>query len=77
MSGNAINDAYCQAQKAEFDNTDTFTAMGGMNAMGGALSRGMVLVMSVWDDHAVNMLWLDAPYPTDADPVHTTRVTRN
>jgi len=31
--------------------------------MGKALSRGMVLVMSIWDDTAVNMLWLDSTYP--------------
>jgi cellulose 1,4-beta-cellobiosidase len=24
--------------------------------------------MSLWDDHAVSMLWLDSTYPTDADP---------
>jgi len=33
--------------------------------MGAAMGRGMVLVMSVWDDHAVNMLWLDSDYPTN------------
>ena len=26
-------------------------------------SNGMVLVMSIWDDHAVNMVWLDATDP--------------
>ena len=31
--------------------------------MGESLARGMVLVMSLWDDHDVNMLWLDASYP--------------
>lgn len=31
--------------------------------MGGSLSRGMTLVMSLWDDHDVNMLWLDSDYP--------------
>ncbi len=30
--------------------------------------RGMVLVMSLWDDHEVNMLWLDSDYPLDKDP---------
>lgn len=32
--------------------------------MGEALGRGMVLVMSIWDDHAAHMLWLDSDYPT-------------
>jgi len=33
--------------------------------MGEALKRGMVLVMSLWDDHYARMLWLDSDYPTD------------
>lgn len=33
--------------------------------MGEALGRGMVLVMSIWDDHEAHMLWLDSTYPTD------------
>lgn len=32
--------------------------------MGQAMQRGMVLVMSIWDDHAAHMLWLDSDYPT-------------
>jgi cellulose 1,4-beta-cellobiosidase len=31
--------------------------------MGEALRRGLVLVMSIWDDHDANMLWLDSDYP--------------
>ena len=36
--------------------------------MSKALNSGMTLVVSIWDDHAVNMLWLDSDYPTDRDP---------
>lgn len=36
--------------------------------MGQAFDHGMVLVMSLWDDTAVNMLWLDSTYPADSDP---------
>ena len=32
---------------------------GGLRAMGESMERGHVLVMSLWDDHSVNMLWLD------------------
>ena len=32
------------------------------------MKNGMVLVMSLWDDHDANMLWLDSDYPLDADP---------
>jgi cellulose 1,4-beta-cellobiosidase len=27
----------------------------------------MVLVLSLWDDHQVAMLWLDSAYPTNKD----------
>ena len=36
-----------------------------MKKMGESLKRGMVLVLSLWDDHDVNMLWLDSDYPLD------------
>jgi len=48
--------------------TNDFKRQGGMSQMSKALSSGMVLVMSIWDDHDVNMLWLDSDYPTDRDP---------
>jgi len=32
--------------------------------MSTAMAGGMTLVMSVWDDHYANMLWLDSTYPT-------------
>lgn len=35
--------------------------------MANGMAKGMVLVMSLWDDHYANMLWLDSTYPTDAD----------
>ncbi|KAJ3034026.1 hypothetical protein HDV00_005503 [Rhizophlyctis rosea] len=36
--------------------------------MGDALGHGMVFVLSVWDDHAVNMLWLDSTYKDASTP---------
>jgi len=65
---NSISTAYCDAQKTLFGDTNSFESKGGMSAIGGALGRGMVLVLSIWDDHAVNMLWLDSTYPTTGDP---------
>lgn len=62
VEGNSITDAYCKAQKSAFEDTDSFEARGGMKVMGDALERGMVLVMSVWDDYTAEMRWLDAPY---------------
>merc|ERR1712224_992600 len=33
------------------------------------MDAGVVLVMSLWDDHYANMLWLDSTYPVDStDP---------
>merc|ERR1719473_2270018 len=37
-----------------------------MNSVDKALEAGVVLVMSLWDDHEANMLWLDSTYPKDA-----------
>jgi cellulose 1,4-beta-cellobiosidase len=67
-SYDSVTTAFCDAQKTVFGDTKSFQNKGGMANMGKALANGMVLVMSVWDDHAANMLWLDSSYPTDADP---------
>lgn len=68
VPGNSITDAWCDKQKTVFGDTSSFKALGGLNQMGASLARGHVLVMSLWDDHAVNMLWLDSTYPVTADP---------
>lgn len=64
----SITDDFCNAQKQAFGDTNTFEKLGGLTEMGAAFEKGMVLVMSIWDDHEANMLWLDSDYPTDADP---------
>lgn len=56
---NEITDAFCTQQKAATNNTDQFEVLGGLTKMGKDLETGMVLVMSLWDDYAVDMLWLD------------------
>jgi cellulose 1,4-beta-cellobiosidase len=60
---NSISDNFCNAQKQAFGDPNDYEKRGGNKAMGQALDRGMVLVMSLWDDHEVNMLWLDSNYP--------------
>ncbi|KZP29337.1 carbohydrate-binding module family 1 protein [Athelia psychrophila] len=67
ITGNSITTAYCDAQKTVFGDTNDFDTKGGLPTMGKSLARGVVLVLSVWDDYAVNMLWLDSDYPTTAD----------
>ena len=62
---NSISDAYCAAESEAFGETTPYTSLGGLATMGAAFIKGMVLVMSVWDDYDVNMLWLDSDYPTD------------
>ncbi|KAF9069965.1 glycoside hydrolase, partial [Rhodocollybia butyracea] len=39
---------------------------GGLDAsIASAFNTEMVLVLSLWDGYAVNMLWLDSDFPTD------------
>jgi cellulose 1,4-beta-cellobiosidase len=68
VTGNSISDSFCAAQKTAFGDTNTFASKGGMATMSKAATAGMVLVMSSWDDHAADMLWLDAPYPPTKSP---------
>ncbi|KKY39577.1 putative glycoside hydrolase family 7 protein [Diaporthe ampelina] len=63
--GNSITTDYCDAQKTAFGDTNIFAQKGGLAQMGKAVAAPMVLVLSVWDDHAVNMLWLDSTFPVD------------
>ncbi|KAF8436661.1 cellobiohydrolaseI [Terfezia claveryi] len=65
-AANSLTDASCSAQKTLFKDTNSFQTLGGMAGIGAAQSRGMALVMSLWGDHAANMVWLDSAYPLDA-----------
>jgi cellulose 1,4-beta-cellobiosidase len=64
---NSITDGFCDQQKTVFGDNNDFKAKGGLAAMGEKLGAGMVLALSIWDDHTANLLWLDSSYPTDAD----------
>lgn len=65
---NSITDEYCTAQKKVFGGNDDTARQGGLKQMGGAIGRGMVLALSIWDDAGSYMGWLDQdPYPADAD----------
>jgi cellulose 1,4-beta-cellobiosidase len=69
MTGNSITQQWCDTQQQVFgEEIYPFNKFGGMDSMGKGMELGMVLVMSLWDDHYANMLWLDSNYPTDADP---------
>lgn len=64
----SITPGFCSQQKSVFGDTNSFESKGGLAGMGESLARGVVLVMSIWDDHDVNMLWLDSSFPVDKDP---------
>mmetsp|Transcript_15172 Transcript_15172/g.47689 ORF Transcript_15172/g.47689 Transcript_15172/m.47689 type:complete len:610 (+) Transcript_15172:25-1854(+) len=50
----------CNLQKGIFDNPNDFQRKGGLKKMGEALDRGLVLVLSLWDDRLSRMRWLDS-----------------
>jgi len=62
---NELSTEFCEQETSAFAETDTFDQKGGFSAMSKAMETGMVLVLSLWDDYAVNMLWLDSDFPTD------------
>ncbi|CAK0899022.1 unnamed protein product [Prorocentrum cordatum] len=56
----SVTDEFCSAQKKRFGDPDQFTEKGGLKTMGESFDRGMVLVLSLWDDYQAHMLWLDS-----------------
>jgi len=66
----SITDEMCQVQKLIFKDRDDFTKKGSLKGMGKALGRGMVLVLSLWDDLLTKMQWLDAAAPADQPDTH-------
>lgn len=52
---NYLNDDYCKTAGGT-----QYLALGGTKGMGAAMSRGMVLAMSIWWDGGSNMNWLDS-----------------
>merc|ERR1712232_1480756 len=64
-----ITDDYCKDWVATTQDGTNFLDKGGLQTWGSAMDAGVVLVMSLWDDHYANMLWLDSTYPVDStDP---------
>jgi len=60
---NSISTDFCKAEVELFQDKTNFLQKGGLKAMDSAMEKGMVLVMSLWDDHKTNMLWLDSTDP--------------
>jgi len=64
----SISTKFCDQMKDVFQDEPDFQKKGGLANFGGAMDRGMVLVLSLWDDFDAHMLWLDSQYPLDKDP---------
>lgn len=69
----SITDEMCSEFKNIWEDPNDYQKKGGMKKMSDALGRGMVLVMSLWDDHAANMLWLDSTMGGDPSKPGATR----
>ena len=65
----SITDAMFKDWVADTKDGTNFLEKGDMQAVDDAFTNGAVLVMSFWDDHYANMLWLDSQFPIDTDPI--------
>jgi len=63
----SITDEFCEDWVSVTKDGTNFLEKGGLKAVGDAFEEGVVLVVSLWDDHYANMLWLDSTYPITAD----------
>jgi cellulose 1,4-beta-cellobiosidase len=66
---NTISTDFCEDWVADTKDGTNFLTQGGMPSIDKALENGVVLVMSLWDDHEANMLWLDSTYPVDGKAI--------
>lgn len=72
---NTISDDFCADWVADTKDGTNFLEIGGMSSVDKSLDNGVVLVMSLWDDHEANMLWLDSTYPVNGTAVGDKRGT--
>merc|ERR1712019_232048 len=71
MGHDSITQQFCEDWVGTTKDGTNFIQKGGMAEVDRSVSKGLVLVMSLWDDHFANMLWLDSIYPTDSsDPTN-------
>jgi cellulose 1,4-beta-cellobiosidase len=66
---NSITNDMCKDWVADTKDGTNFLEKGGLQAVDDAFTEGAVLVMSFWDDHYANMLWLDSQYPLGSDAI--------
>merc|ERR1712167_114784 len=70
-----ISDQFCADWVADTNDGTNFLEIGGMSSVDKSLENGVVLVMSLWDDHEANMLWLDSTYPINGTAIGDKRGT--
>jgi len=61
----SITNDFCSDWVATTKDGSNFMQKGDMKSVDIGFKKGMVLVLSMWDDHEANMLWLDSTYPVD------------
>merc|ERR1712190_535359 len=59
----SLSKDYCEAEVGLFQDHTNFLDKGGFQVTDASFKKGMVLALSLWDDHYANMLWLDSTYP--------------
>jgi hypothetical protein len=55
---NSVSDEFCVAQKKAFGDNDRFTDDSSFRQVRATLNKGHVVMLWLWDDHDVNMLWM-------------------
>ncbi|EPS36457.1 hypothetical protein H072_10007 [Dactylellina haptotyla CBS 200.50] len=60
QNGRQIASAVSSGDSVYANNCQSGAPYGGLNTMGQALARGMVLIFSIWNDAGQNMNWLDS-----------------
>ena len=67
IEGGEMTDVSINQNKQTFNEINRHQQLGGLTEMGNAMGRGMVLVLSLWDDSFANMKWLDSVYPPNGN----------
>jgi cellulose 1,4-beta-cellobiosidase len=65
--GNSVSDEFCIVQKNAFHEKHSLTEHADFRQLGASLNRGNVLVLSLCNDHGMNILWMHSVCPTNSN----------
>jgi cellulose 1,4-beta-cellobiosidase len=65
----------CTTTKNLFQDRNDYKSKGALKSMSDAIGRGLVLVMSIWDDGDSHMQWLDGTTPPGSTKLGAARGT--